>query len=52
MLTGPVVGAIVSAIVGSVIAAVTIVGVVSHGVNGPSDRPGSVNAGVPYGSTR
>ena len=52
MLTGPVIGAIVSAIVGSVIAAVTIVGVVTHGVNAPSDRPGSLNAGVPYGTTK
>jgi hypothetical protein len=51
-MTGPVLGAIISAIVGSVIAAVTIVGVVLHGVNSPSDKPGSVNAGVPYGSTQ
>ncbi len=52
MLTGPVIGAIVSAVVGGVIAAVTIVGVVSNGVNSSSDRPGSVSAGVPYGSTK
>jgi hypothetical protein len=52
MLTGPVIGAIVSAIVGGIIAAVTIVGVVTHGVNSSSDRPGSVTAGVPYGSTQ
>ncbi len=52
MLTGPVIGAIVSAIVGGIIAAVTIVGVVSNGVNSSSDHPGSVSAGVPYGSTK
>ena len=44
MLTGPVIGAIVSAIVGGVIAAVTIVGIVSSGVNSSSDNPGSVSA--------
>jgi len=38
--------------VGGIIAAVTIVGVVTHGVNSSSDRPGSVTAGVPYGSTQ
>ena len=51
-MTGPVIGAIVSAIVGSVIAAVTIVGIVTAGVNSSSDRPGNVNAGVPYGTTQ
>ena len=41
-----------SVVVGGVIAAVTIVGVVTNGVNSASDNPGNVNAGVPYGSTQ
>jgi hypothetical protein len=51
-MTGAVLGAIVSAVVGGVIAAVTIVGIVTSGVNSASDNPGNVNAGVPYGSTQ
>ena len=51
-MSARVIGSIVSAVVGGVIAAVTIVGVITHGVNSPSDNPGNVNAGVPYGSTQ
>jgi len=51
-MSGRVIGGIVSCIVGGVIAAVTIVGIVTSGVNSASDKPGNVNAGVPYGSTQ
>jgi|tagenome__1003787_1003787.scaffolds.fasta_scaffold18950689_2 hypothetical protein len=46
------IGAIVSAVVGGVIATVTIVGIVSQGVNSQSSNPGDVNANIPYGSTQ
>ncbi len=46
------IGSIVAAVVGGAIAAVTIVGIVTHGVNSPSSNPGDVSANIPYGSTQ
>lgn len=40
-------------LVGGVIAAVTIVGVVTHGVNANDNKPANVDsATIPYGSTQ
>jgi hypothetical protein len=52
VITTKLIGSIVSMLVGGVLAAVTIVGIVTHGVNSSSDNPGDVNAGVPYGTTQ
>ena len=52
MITARLIGSIVSMLVGGVLAAVTIVGVVTHSVNSDSDKPGNVNAGIPYGTTQ
>ena len=46
------VGAVVSLLVGGVIGAVTLVGIVTHGLNTAGSNPGSVNATIPYGSTQ
>ena len=46
------IGAIISSIVGGAIATVTIVGIVTHGVNASPSNPGDVNANIPYGSTQ
>ncbi|MBO0847297.1 MAG: hypothetical protein J2P22_17995 [Nocardioides sp.] len=50
-MTGAI-GTLVSIIVGGIIAAATVVGVVTTTVDSGSSNPGSVNAGIPYGSTR
>jgi hypothetical protein len=51
--SGKIIGSVTSMVVGGVIAAVTIVGVVSHGVNSSSDKPGNLqNATIPYGTTQ
>ena len=51
--SGKIIGSITSMVVGGVIAAVTIVGIVSNGVDGSVDKPGSVDsATIPYGSTQ
>jgi hypothetical protein len=51
-MSGKLIGSILSMVVGCVIAAVTLVGIVTNGVNSASDKPGDVNAGIPYGSTQ
>jgi hypothetical protein len=49
---GRMIGSIISAVVGGVIATVTVVGIVTHGVNAAPSNPGDVNANIPYGSTQ
>jgi hypothetical protein len=51
-MVGSTVGSIVAIIVGGIIAAVTLVGIVTHGVNATGSNPGDVSAGIPYGSTQ
>ena len=46
------IGSIVAAVAGGLIAAVTIVGVITHGVNSPSSNPGDLHANIPYGTTQ
>lgn len=51
--TKKIIGSVTAMVVGGIIAAVTIVGVVSHGVNANDNKPANVDsATIPYGSTQ
>jgi hypothetical protein len=52
-LIAKVIASVASIVVGGAVAAVTIVGVVSHGVNAQDNKPANVDsATIPYGSTQ